>query len=77
MTEEDADSRAAREERIREDAIAFAKANKKQIAKSLTDDLPSEKDPVSVFMAGSPGAGRTEASLALLSEFEADDHARV
>lgn len=72
MTEEDADSRAAREERIREDVIAFAKANKKQIAKSVTDDLPSEKDPVSVFMAGSPGAGKTEASLALLSEFEAD-----
>lgn len=60
------------EEKIREEAIAFAKANKKRIAKAATEDFPAEKDPVSVFMAGSPGAGKTEASLALLAEFEAD-----
>lgn len=60
----------AEEKRIEEEAIAYAKSNKKTIAKRLTDPvifLP-EKDPVSVFMAGSPGAGKTEASIELLKE---------
>ncbi|MGV8921235.1 MAG: zeta toxin family protein [Pseudomonas sp.] len=54
-----------------EAAIEFAKANKKLIAKRLTDKdkYPSEAEPVSVFMAGSPGAGKTEASIALLGLF--------
>lgn len=49
-------------------AITFAQKNKKQIARKLTSKaiyLP-EADPVSVFMAGSPGAGKTEASLELI-----------
>ncbi|QXI19479.1 zeta toxin family protein [Pseudomonas hamedanensis] len=52
-------------------AIRFARSNKKAIGKRLTDQgkYPPEKEPVSVFMAGSPGAGKTEASLALLSFF--------
>jgi len=56
------------EEEIKQKAIAFAKANKKNIGRRLTDKnifLP-EKDPVSVFMAGSPGAGKTEASKSLI-----------
>lgn len=42
--------------------------NKKTVAKRLTDrDKYSPEDkPVSVFMAGSPGAGKTEASKALI-----------
>jgi UDP-N-acetylglucosamine kinase len=59
------------EERLQRDAVAFAKANKKRIAKELTDTarfIP-EQNPVSVFMAGSPGAGKTEAAIALLSAF--------
>jgi UDP-N-acetylglucosamine kinase len=61
MTDQDA--------RIEEEALAFARANKKLIAKRRTDKslyLP-EADPVSVFMAGSPGAGKTEASVELLA----------
>lgn len=53
-------------------AIKYARENKKTIGKSLTDTaiyLP-EKEPVSVFMAGSPGAGKTESSRALVAELE-------
>lgn len=60
------------EEEIRKAAIEYARSHKKTIAKRLTDKslyLP-EKDPVSVFMAGSPGAGKTESSLALLETFK-------
>lgn len=57
------------EQRIERDALAFARSNKKRIARRITDTtkyLPEAK-PVSVFMAGSPGAGKTEASIELLS----------
>lgn len=55
-------------------ALDFAKKNKKVIARTLTDKsiyVPEEK-PASVFMAGSPGAGKTEASIALLERLEAN-----
>jgi hypothetical protein len=58
------------ETRIEREAIEYARAHKKDIAKRLTDPaiyIP-EKNPVSVFMAGSPGAGKTEASIELLKE---------
>lgn len=59
------------EAKIEADSVEFAKANKKAVAKRLTDPdiYPAEKDPVSVFMAGSPGAGKTESSIELLAEF--------
>ena len=59
---------------IEENALALAKKNKKAIARRLTDPekfLP-EKSPVSVFMAGSPGAGKTEASKALIADLQSD-----
>lgn len=55
---------------VEEQALIFAKANKKAIARRLTDPkiyIP-EANPVSVFMAGSPGAGKTEASLELIKK---------
>lgn len=58
------------ESRIEREALEFARARKKDISKRLTDPtiyIPN-KDPVSVFMAGSPGAGKTEASLELLKK---------
>jgi hypothetical protein len=61
-----------RDEQIAWDqAIQFAKSNKKKIGKRLTSlaSYPAEEEPVSVFMSGSPGAGKTEASLALLNLF--------
>lgn len=52
----------------------YAKANRAAIARRLTDPkkYPGETSPVSVFMAGSPGAGKTEASIELLKKFEGD-----
>lgn len=67
------------DEQVKDAAIAFARSNKKAIGKRLTSKeiyLP-EPEPVSVFMAGSPGAGKTESSLALLEAFEAESGARV
>jgi len=59
------------EQAISDEAIKFAKKNKKSIARRITNPkifLPEDK-PVSVFMAGSPGAGKTEASKALIDRF--------
>ena len=46
-----------------------ARAKKKEIAKLYTDPdhYPREENPVSVYMAGSPGAGKTETSKQLLA----------
>jgi predicted ABC-type ATPase len=61
------------EQRIHDAAMEFARANKKTRCKALADTtifLPEEK-PVAVFMAGSPGAGKTESSKELVAELEA------
>ena len=53
---------------LKQKAEEFARANRKQIAKELTDKglyIP-EAFPISIFMAGSPGAGKTEFSTALI-----------
>ena len=59
------------EQRIWDEAIAFARSNKKAIGRRLTnkEQYPPEEEPVTVFMAGSPGAGKTEASIALVNLF--------
>lgn len=57
------------EEEISENAINFAKKEKRRIAKEILKDFPKEKNPISVFMAGSPGAGKTESSIRLTEEF--------
>lgn len=64
---------------IQQAALEFARANKKRIARRLTDPeifLP-EENPVSVFMAGSPGAGKTEASIELLKELDGTPIIRI
>ncbi len=60
------------EKDIQEEALAFARKIKKGFAKRLTDTsrFAPEDEPVSVFMAGSPGAGKTEASIELLAIVE-------
>ena len=68
-----------KEEEIQQEALEFARANKKDIAKRLTNPdvyLP-EENPVSVFMAGSPGAGKTEASIALINEIDGSPIIRI
>lgn len=49
-------------------AELYVKRNKVRIAKELTDPktFPPSDMPISVFMAGSPGAGKTEFSKRLL-----------
>jgi UDP-N-acetylglucosamine kinase len=67
------------EAQIQEAAIAFAKANRKEIVARLTDTakFPGEDLPVSVFMAGSPGAGKTEASIELLASLDGPPVLRI
>ena len=60
------------EQKIHDAALAFAKAHKRTRCRALTDKaiyLP-EKNPVSVFMAGSPGAGKTESAKEIIAELE-------
>lgn len=61
------------ERQLEEAALAFARGNRRAIASRCTDleRYPPEADPVSVFMAGSPGAGKTEASIELIGSFGA------
>jgi hypothetical protein len=63
------------DDRICAEAMAFARKQKGAIPTRLTDRsiYPSEKNPVAVFMAGSPGAGKTEASKELLATLEAKE----
>lgn len=58
--------------RIRDEALAFARSNRARIAKEFTstEKFPRERAPVSLFMAGSPGAGKTEIAKALIRAFE-------
>lgn len=67
-------SLTAQEKKIEAEALEFARNNKKAIARRLTDTarFAPEEEPVSVFMAGSPGAGKTEASIELLEMVDAD-----
>lgn len=61
---------------IEQAAVEFAKAHKKEIARELTDinRFPPDATPVSVFMAGSPGAGKTESSLRLIERLSGGGH---
>src|SRR3989338_729992 len=62
------------EDELRASAVTFAKEHKEEIARILTDPYIYKPDgvPVSVFMAGSAGAGKTEFSKALLSLLEGE-----
>lgn len=60
-------------------AIVFAKKNKKLIAHGHTDlsVYPPDIVPVSIFMAGSPGAGKTEFSKNLIQGIEKDNQRKI
>lgn len=61
-------------DKIINDAVLFAKKKRTEIARELTDKkkyLP-EESPVSVFMAGSPGAGKTEVSKSFAEHIGGD-----
>lgn len=67
------------DEAIRAVAIKFAKKNKNRIAREFTNQMRYASDtiPISVFMAGSPGAGKTEFSKNLINILEAGKERRV
>lgn len=60
-------------------AKKFAKENKNNLAREITDVslYKSEDTPVSVFMAGSPGAGKTESSIRLIEELSKNDKSKI
>lgn len=58
------------EEQITEKAIKEAKKLKNKLAKEMVDHLPQEESAVSVFMAGSPGAGKTETARNMIKTFK-------
>lgn len=62
----------ADEKAIEEAAIKFAKENRTRLARIIanTNEFPSEASPLTVFMAGSPGAGKTEISKAMVDVLE-------
>ncbi len=64
------------ESKIKKEADAFANLNKDIIAKEITciDIYLPEANPVSVFMAGSPGAGKTESSKNLIKKFSKNEN---
>lgn len=56
------------EKRLKEESIAFVKSHRRELCDkfaSLTD-YPSSDKPFSIFMAGSPGAGKTEFSISFI-----------
>jgi predicted ABC-type ATPase len=60
------------EQAIHDRAMEFARQHKKQIAKELTEGISPDNYPVSVFMAGSPGAGKTESSRNIIKRITKD-----
>jgi len=55
-----------------EKIIKYAKENKKALVKKFADPekFPPDENPFAFFMAGSPCAGKTELSLAIIKIFE-------
>ncbi|WP_322846233.1 zeta toxin family protein [Pseudomonas sp. B33.4] len=57
------------EQAVAERAVVFAMANRTRIAREMAciTEYPRDEHPVSVFMAGSPGAGKTEISKSFIN----------
>lgn len=61
------------EEELSLEAVLYARKNSEELVNKFVDDAifpPENGIPISVFMAGSPGAGKTEISKALLKTLE-------
>jgi UDP-N-acetylglucosamine kinase len=65
------------DDEIIEKAILHAKSIKKSLARGIIDHLPEEESAVSVFMAGSPGAGKTETAKVIISNFKKEHGVEV
>lgn len=62
--------RSPEELKIEQEAIQYIKDNQKVIQRHFADPerFPSVEKPVSIFMAGSPGAGKTEFSKRFITD---------
>lgn len=60
------------EDQIKQKATEYARSIKKSFVKEFTEHYQKDEVPVSVFMAGSPGAGKTESSKRLLEDIQKD-----
>jgi len=56
------------DERAANDAVSYVKNNAKKLVAQFAGTQDSQERPVSIFMAGSPGAGKTEFSVRLLQK---------
>jgi predicted ABC-type ATPase len=56
------------DEHLIEESEAYVKANYKALIKKVVGSVVPVSNPVSIFMAGSPGAGKTEFSSHLINE---------
>lgn len=67
------------EQALHDAAVAFAKSNRRRIAKEFTSTAVYKREmvPVSVFMAGCAGAGKTEAAIELIDRFDEGAGTRV
>ena len=64
---------------ITKQALKYVKDHKKGLIEKFAskDKYPSEKYPFSIFMAGSPGAGKTEFSKSLIRKLEQGTETKV
>ncbi len=65
---------------LKQEAIDFIKKKEnytKIIERFAGDDFASESVPISLFMAGSPGAGKTEFSKRLIESFESNIKVKI
>lgn len=60
------------ENKILDEAIGYIKTNKKDIIDRFTREVKSSESPESYFMAGSPGAGKTEYSKIFVETLKKD-----
>ena len=68
------------EKKIVEESILFIKKNRKLLIEKYAnlDQYPSTNRPFSIFMAGSPGAGKTEFSISFIKNMKhVDDKLKV
>lgn len=71
---EDYDNWSPEEKKISEKAVSYVKDHQDEIIKKHAgDDFQPQSVPISVFMAGSPGAGKTEFSKAFINILEHPD----
>lgn len=54
--------------KIQQEAVNFIKKNKKSLIDKFVSENWPDPEPISIFMAGSPGAGKTEFSKRLINQ---------